>query len=227
MLTVLWLAITGLPVFEQPFPEAPHVPAAVAVATDQVSLRTPCYSLMCSDAEWLNSGTSPALLSQPAAPGTAASLKKTRPASLATRRYTSLSAPVISKDWINSKADKVAVGTTYGMNAFHNPSTNIRLQLGGGYRIEPYSNYGTATAGPVARGSVEVFKQFGERTRVNQSVMVETGRENTFLRQTIGVDFKLQPQWTLKSRVEMNHDSGAYGNSYTDTQGSLNLHYSF
>ena len=51
MLAAWWLALAGLPVFQQPLPESPGEPAALAVMGEHVSLRAPCYRLVCPDAE--------------------------------------------------------------------------------------------------------------------------------------------------------------------------------
>ena len=97
-----------------------------------------------------------------------------------------------------------------------------------GYRLQPYVDYGTAAVGPIARGGLQLSQSFGERTRLTQQVQVETGRANTFVRQTIGVDVALDPKWSLRSDVEMRHDSAADGgNGETDTEGSVKVRYAF
>src|SRR3546814_12693151 len=50
---IWWLALAGLPVFQQSLPESPEEPAVLAIAAGHVSLRAPCYRLVCPDAEWL------------------------------------------------------------------------------------------------------------------------------------------------------------------------------
>ena len=75
---------------------------------------------------------------------------------------------------------------------------------------------------------MQLSQSLGERARLTQQVQVETGRSNTFVRQTIGVDVTLKPQWTLRSDVEMRHDTAANGGSgETDTEGSVKVRYAF
>ena len=69
MLAAWWLAVVGLPVFTQPLPESPGEPAALAISTGRVSLRMPCFSLVCADAEWLPP-TRYTQLQRPTVPGT-------------------------------------------------------------------------------------------------------------------------------------------------------------
>ncbi|HVI58618.1 MAG TPA: DUF481 domain-containing protein [Luteimonas sp.] len=227
MLAAWWLALAGLPVFQQPLPESPGEPAALAVMGEHVSLRAPCYRLVCPDAEWL-APTPYTTLWKPKVPGTLPRLRPAKAAPLATRSYTSLYAPASQRDWFDSRANDTKVGTTFGMEAFRRPGTEVQVELGTGYRLQPYADYGTAAIGPIASGGLRVSKRFGDWAELNQQVRVETGRRNTFVRQTIGVDILLQPRWTLQSRLEVNHDSiGDGGRGSTDTQGSVNLEYAF
>lgn len=223
MLSAWWLVIAGLPVFQQPLPEAPGEPAVFAVAAGRVSMRLPCYALVCDDAEWMAPSRYTTLL-RPGVPGTLQRLRAATASPLATRRYSSLSAPATPRDWVDTRGSDAKVGATFGVEAIRTPVTDLRVQLGTGYRIVPYTDYGTAAEGLIARGGLQLSQRFGDRTHLNQQVSVETGRHNTYTRQVIGVDFALQPQWTLRSQVEMRHDSRA---DETDTEGSLKLHYDF
>lgn len=227
MPAVWWLALAGLPVFQQPLPDSPGEPAALAVAAEHVSLRAPCYRLVCPDSEWL-APTRYTTLRKPKVPGSVPRLRPVRASPLATRSYASLSAPTSQREWFNTAANDVKVDTTFGMEAYRRPGTELQVELGTGYRLQPYADYGTAAIGPIASGGLRLSQRFGDWGQLNQQVQVETGRYNTFVRQTIGVDILLQPNWTLQSRIEMNHDSAANGGKgQTDTEGSLNLYYAF
>lgn len=227
MLAAWWLAFAGLPVFIQPMPEAPGEPAAVALAAGQVSLRTPCLSLVCADAEW-SAPTRQTQLRRPTVPGTLPRLRPSRPSPLATRRYAQLYSPASRRDWITKRGNEQQIDAGYGFEAIRTPDTNLRLEVATGYRIEPYADYGTAEAGPIARGRMQLSQNLGERARLTQQVQVETGRSNTYVRQTIGVDVTLRPKWMLRSNVEMRHDTAANGgNGATDTEGSVKLRYAF
>lgn len=227
MSAVWWLAIAGLPVFQQPLPDAPGEPAVVAVAAGHVSLRTPCFELVCTDAEWM-AQTRYTTLSRPHVPGTLPRLRASAPSPLATRRFASLSAPASRRDWVDTRADAAKVESVYGVDALRAAGTDVSLQFGTGYRLQPHTDWGTATVGPIARGGLTLSQRFGERARLDQQVMVETGRRNTVVRQTLGVDVAVTPQWTLRSDLEVMHDSaGEGGRGATDTTGSVKLKYGF
>ena len=227
MLAAWWLAVVGLPVFTQSLPESPGEPAALAISTGRVSLRMPCFSLVCADAEW-SPPTRYTQLQRPTVPGTLPRLRPSRPSPLATRRYTQLYSPASRREWVTNEGNDWRIDTGYGFEAIRTPDTNLRLEVATGYRLQPYVDYGTAAVGPIARGGLELSQSFGERTRLTQQVQVETGRANTFVRQTIGVDVALDPKWSLRSDVEVRHDSAADGgNGETDTEGSVKVRYAF
>ncbi|MEP6633997.1 MAG: DUF481 domain-containing protein [Luteimonas sp.] len=227
MLTASWLTLVGLSVFLQPLPDAPNETAAVAIATGQVSLRTPCFSLVCPDAEWLPP-TRYTQLQRPIVPGALPHLRPSRPSPLATRSYTHLNSPANRRTWVANDGSDWRIDTRYGVEAIRTPETNLRFEVATGYRLQPYVDYGTDAVGPIARGGVTLSQNIGERTRLTQQVQIETGRRNTFVRQTIGVDLTLRPQWTLRSDIETHHDTAADdGNGATDTEGSVKVHYAF
>lgn len=227
MLAGWWLAVVGLPVFLQPLPEAPDRPAAVAVASGQVSLRLPCYRLDCGDGEWRTVAAF-APIERAEAPGEFERIKAVRPARLASRRFIPLNSPATRRDWFYNTGRHDRIATTYGFEAVRSPDTKVQFELGTGYRIEPYVDYGTAAPGPIARGSLQLSQRFGDRALLQQRVQVETGRENTFVRQTIGFDLRLVQDWTLRSDFELRHNTGTGGGSgWTDTEGSLSLRYAF
>lgn len=226
MLASWWLAVVGLPVFLQPLPEAPAVPAAVAVASGQVSLRQTCFRLTCADAEW--AATPPRRLARSTAPGTVTAIAPQRLPRLATRRFIGLSSPATRRDWFHSSGGSALVDTRYGLEAVRSPTTQLALEVGTGYRLQPYANYGTAAQGPVAMGQVRLSQQLGEHAELNQQVRWERGRENAYLRQTVGIDLALDPNWSLLGDYELRHDTaGNGGEGRTDQEGSLRLRYAF
>ena len=223
-----WLAVVGLPVFTQPLPEAPLQPAPIALVGGQVSLRSPCLQLVCPDAEW--QGTRPRALPPPPAPGARVSVRRQQAATqrLRNRRLIALYAPAAARDRVIAYARNWRVDTTYRLDAVREQDTSLRVELGTGYRIEPYTDYGTAVPGLVARGGFSLQQRFGNRALWNQRVLFETGRENTYVRQSVGLYLRLADDWMLHSSVEMWHDTAANGGEgRTEKTGSLRLRYAF
>jgi hypothetical protein len=214
MLAALWLVVLGQPVFLLPFPQAPDTPATLAIAGSQVSLQRPCRSLQCLQAGWQ--------LRPP--PVMARRSPFAMPRALPARRYIGLRAPASRQDWIDAYGSNARLGARYGFEPIRDGGTQLRIELGSGYRLQPWADDGIGQIGPVARGSVQWLQQLGERTRLSQQLRVETGRGDTFVRNAMALDIALQPNWTLRSSFELRHDSAA---DDTATQGSVQLRYSF
>jgi hypothetical protein len=227
MLSALWLAFAGPPVFLHPLPDAPGEPAITAVASGRASLRRPCYALRCPGTEWAAGASVPRVLTPTVVPGAIAPLAPLRVPVIAARRYP-LYSPATRRDWRASHASHTRVGTRFGYEAVRTPETELRMEFGTGYRLEPYADYGTAVPGPIASGRFELRRSVTDRAELTQQLQVETGRENTTMRQTIGMEIMLRPQWTLRSDIEMRHDTAADGgNGATDAESSLRVQYAF
>jgi len=223
MLAGWWLAVAGLPIYTHPLPAAPEQPAVAAVFSRQVPLRRPCYRLSCRDVEWVADAARPRIWS-PKAPGVRPRTVAQPLVKLPDRRFVSLHSPFSSREWSRAGGNHVRWDASYGLEAIRSPETLLRVEFGTGFRIEPYTDYGTAAMGPVARGQLQLSQELGRHASFTQQVQVETGRENTFLRQTLAFDYELFPEWTLRSDFELRHDTlGNGGRGSTDTEGSLKL----
>lgn len=201
MSAVWWLALAGLPVFQHPLPESPGEPAAIALAAGRISLRAPCYELVCPDAEW--SADTPWLAVQPRKDGQLPSPL----ASPFSKRYAALNAPVSRRVWVESQLDKSKVGASYRFQALSKPGSDLQVQLGTGYRLLSYDDNAWVDA-PVARGSVVYSRQISPEIRFQQQAQIEAIPNNTNIRQTFGFNIALAPKWALNSAVEFSRDTG-------------------
>ena len=226
MSAALWLALAAPPVFVSPLPESPGEPAVAALAAGRADLRRPCYRLVCDDAPWQPPGRFTRIM-QARAPGSIDPLAKVRLPAIAARDYR-LHSPASRRDWRVTHGSHSRFTAGFGYEALRTPDTNVRLEFGTGYRLQPHADYGTASEGPIARGRLELRQSIADRALLTQNILVETGRTNTTTRQVIGLDLRLLPQWTLQSNFELRHDTAGNGGSgATDTEGSLQVRYRF
>jgi hypothetical protein len=222
MLAAWWFAVLGQPVFLLPLPQvadaaAADVPAIIALASGRASLQRPCRSLGCLQAAW-DLPPPPLFASEPSRDPFA--IPHPLPATTSYGLY----APASSSDWLATYGSNWRLGARYGVEAIRQPDTQLRIEVGSGYRLQPYVDDGTASIGPVARGSIEWMQRLGQRALLSQQLRVETGRHDTFVRNALALDILLQRSWTLSSTLELRHDSAA---DDTATQGSLQLRYAF
>jgi hypothetical protein len=208
-----WLAVFMPPVFVQPFPQAPDTPAAIAILAGDVSLQRPCYTLRCLQDGWQLAATPLPARRNPF------SLRRGLPAQ---RGF--LYAPATRREWTSNYSSNARLGTRYGIDAIRDPETQLSIEVGSGYRLQPYADDGIGHIGPVARGSLRWLQRLGDRARLEQQVRVETGRGDTYVRNMMSLDIVLESNWTLRSSVDLRHDSAA---DDTAAQGSLQLRYSF
>src|SRR3546814_17012059 len=115
-------------------------PAVLAIAAGHVSLRAPCYRLVCPDAEWLEP-TAYTTLWKPRVPGTVPRLRPARPSPLATRRYASLHAPATKRQWVDAAASYPQVDPKYGLKEISRPDTKVQLEPDTGHPPHPPAAY--------------------------------------------------------------------------------------
>src|SRR3546814_8419229 len=121
---------------------------------------------------------------KPRVPGTVPRLRPARASPLATRSYASLHAPTTKREWFDAEASYAKVDTTYGMQAIRRPDTKVQLELGTGYRLPPYAEYGTAAIGVIATGGLRLSQRFGAGAETHQRGRGEPGSPHTVLSQT-------------------------------------------
>src|SRR3546814_17285537 len=90
------------------------------------------------------------------------------------------------------------------MQAIRRPDTKVQLELGTGYRLQPYADYGTAAIGVIDTGGLRLSQRLGDWAENKQRARVEHGPTHTFVRQPLGVEILLQPRLTLQSRLAVN-----------------------
>lgn len=221
MLASLWLAVAGLPVFFQPFAAAPDSPAAIALAAGGVSLRRPCLALECRDAGWSRTAATTYAYRDADAPDHVEALPGAPLIGVPGMR-----APRSPGEWWKAETRLDRLGARYGVRAIDTGRTGLDIELGTGYRFQPYADEGSANTGMVARGRIELRTQLGNRTHIDQQTRFETGRDSTVVRNSLGIEVQLMPQWSLRSDLETRKDTAISGDQ-RDTKGSLELKRTF
>lgn len=197
MLGAVGLALLSGPFVSIPTPVYGGEPALIALASDPANLRLPCYSTQCGDKEWRLAGdaTAPQLV-------TATHRPLRLPGS---RSRAPLRAPATRRDASSHYANHFRVGTVYGYDALRDGDTRLGLNFGAGYRLAPLHDDGVRHAGPVFRGELRLGRRLGERAQWTQRIQVEAGRDDTFVKQSIGLDVALWPAWTLETDAVIRH----------------------
>lgn len=218
MLGALGLALLAGPFVTLPATAATEpVPALAALGADPARMRLWCYSLRCGDEEWHG----------PRGPVRPVFAWETGAGPLpGSEPWIGLHAPATPRDSRASYANDWRIGARYGVQALRDGPAHVALQLGAGYRMAPLGDDGIHQPGPVMRGALDFGYRFGERVHWNQLIQWEAGQGMTFVKQSIGLDVLLWPDWMLETDFAIRHDE--MGRSGLESaESSMQLHRRF
>ena len=211
MLPLLWLAFSVPPSAIELAP----VPVMDAAVVQRLADPPRCLAARCASGEWL-------VQAMPAIPAGQLRVDGDNLPGAGGR----LRVPAQPrKDWMKAKGSNARVGLQYGMQALKSEYASLAWAIDTGYRLQGYADDGIAGTGPILRGRVEWQQALGENTKLSQTTRVETGQHGTYLRNSLQLNIKLQPDLTLSSGVDMRRDSDVRGRNQTDA--TLNLRYTF
>lgn len=206
------LTLLALPVFLQPVAEEPSRLMALQVPAEHAPIPMTCRELACADG-------GPQLEFAKAAP------RRELPGQ--PRRGQRLRAPTSRNSWVATEFNDARVGARYGVQAWQDADTQLRVELGTGLRWRPYADNGSASQGLVARGQFDLQHRLGERTRLSQRTWFETGNEARYLRSALGLTMQLKPQLSWQTEVELRHHATHGGPEQTRTESRTQLRYRF
>ncbi len=182
-------------------------PELLAEVMDLRWRRTRCLSLRCNDEEWRQELAAPLPLADDRA---RLDGRATRPSYRPARRH--LHARAHTRQSTDNYSNKWRVGTRHDMEVLRDGPNRLALEVGAAWRLAPRSDDGIGLPGPVFRGAIDFGRRFGDRTHVSQRLIWETGQGQTFVKQSLGVDVELWPDWTLESDYVIRHRTrGASG----------------
>ncbi|KRD77119.1 MULTISPECIES: DUF481 domain-containing protein [unclassified Lysobacter] len=205
------LALLGGPLLTLPTLPVSGDPTLMALASDPAQMRLYCFSTRCGDEEWrLALAPPPSQARDLAAPATPSRRPLRLPGS---QRYIGLSAPAAARESRGAYSNDFRIGTRYGLQVLRDGPTQLGLQFGAGYRLAPLYDDGINRPGAVMRGELNFGQKIGDRARWTQRVFVESGRGDTFVKQSVRLDVALWPDWTLETDFAIRHDSNGGGGS--------------
>lgn len=114
----------------------------------------------------------------------------------------------------------------YGYTAIDNQTTRLAADLGPGYRRAKESVSGETVSDTIVRGQIDYSHQLTDNTRLGNLLLLESGSDNTFLQNDLGVTVSMNESFALKAGLQVRHNTevGA-GTDKTDTLTTVNLVY--
>jgi putative salt-induced outer membrane protein len=122
----------------------------------------------------------------------------------------------------------------YGRTLVERETSYLDLEAGiGARRTQPAEDPETGiepdgATNAVLRGAAEYWWQFTENARLQNDFLVESGEDNTFLQNQIGLRVAVNDRFAVKLGLEVRHNTQAPEDlDKTDTVSTVNLVYSF
>jgi putative salt-induced outer membrane protein len=116
----------------------------------------------------------------------------------------------------------------YGYTAINSDTTKLSAEVGPGYRRAKSATTGDTETDTIVRGQIDFSHQLTDNTTLGNLLLVESGSDNTFIQNDLGVKVAMNSKLALKAglQVRNNSDVGP-GIDKTDTLTTVNLVYTF
>ncbi|TXK64833.1 DUF481 domain-containing protein [Alkalisalibacterium limincola] len=120
----------------------------------------------------------------------------------------------------------IAVG--YGHKFIDTDETKLATSIGPGYRRARYASTQAIENEMIVRGTLEFSHQLTETTQVTNDFLMESGSDNTFAQNDLGLAVAINASMALKVGLQARHNTQTDpGRKSTDTLTTLNLVYKF
>jgi len=114
----------------------------------------------------------------------------------------------------------------YGHKFIDSEGTRLSTEIGPGFRRARDSETGLVEDGVVGRGQLEFKHQLTGNTVLYDTLLVETGSDNTFMQNDLGIAVAMNERFALKAGLQARRNSDVEpGMKKTDTLTTINLVY--
>jgi putative salt-induced outer membrane protein len=116
----------------------------------------------------------------------------------------------------------------YGYRFIMNDTTKLEGQIGAGYREAEIRLTGEQQDGIIARGALDFEHKLTATTLIYDRFLVESGSDNTFVQNALGVEVKINDTFALGLDYAVRHNTDVLpGTDKTDQVLTANLVYGF
>jgi putative salt-induced outer membrane protein len=123
--------------------------------------------------------------------------------------------------------NQATASLNYGYTFIDSEATRLSAEAGPGLRRAELAD-GSSESELIARAAVKYRQQLTETTQLENNLLVESGSDNTFIQNFVGVSVAINQALALKAGLEARHNTDVQpGVDKTDTQTTLNLVYNF
>ncbi len=116
----------------------------------------------------------------------------------------------------------------YGRHLIDSEQHQLSIEVGPGVRFAEERATGETENEVIARGLADYGWVISESTELSNRLLVESGADNTFAENTLGVTVAINSRLALKAGVAVRHNTDVDpGRDKTDTLTTVNLVYNF
>ena len=116
----------------------------------------------------------------------------------------------------------------YGYYFVRNERTSFSGEAGPGYRRARDAATGRIESSVIGRAELELAHKLTDNTALTDTLLVESGKDNTFAQNDFGVSVAMNEAFALKAGLQARYNSDVEpGIKKTDTLTTLNLVYNF
>ena len=114
----------------------------------------------------------------------------------------------------------------YGHNFIKNDDTTFSGEIGPGYRRAKSARTGEVEGDAIARALLDFKHRLTSNTQLYNSLLIESGSDNTFAQDDFGVQVAMSEAFALKAGIQVRHNTDVGpGTDKTDTLTKINLVY--
>lgn len=120
------------------------------------------------------------------------------------------------------------LGVGFGYQLVQSERTQLAMQVGPGFRRAKLAATGETESGAIARGLLDLTHKLTGNTDLVNTFLVETGSDNTFAQNDLGVVVAMNSKLALKAGLQLRHNNETSpGVKKTDSLTTVNLVYNF
>jgi putative salt-induced outer membrane protein len=132
------------------------------------------------------------------------------------------------RDRFSSYTYQGTVSVGYGRRLITGDVHRLNAEIGPGFRFAELRDTGETENEVIARGFLDYRWNMSETAKLNNRFLVESGSDNTFLENALGLTVAINSRMSLKAGVAVRHNTDVEpGRKKTDTLSTVNLVYNF
>jgi putative salt-induced outer membrane protein len=116
----------------------------------------------------------------------------------------------------------------YGYTFYQSDRGRLHAEIGPGYRRAELANTGETESNLIARSLVEWKQSISDTSELGNTLLVESGEDNTFAQNDFGLKVAINSSLALKAGLQLRYNSDTQpGTKNTDLLSTVNLVYAF